>query len=394
MCQEQEIKVCKKCVRILPANTDYFYKKHDTKDGFMNICKECNGNNFTNKLTHIPKEGYKFCIKCDRELLIDIKHFPPDDLCKDGLRNVCRECGKDGHFMEEGYIPKKWWTKKEEEFFISVYPNYTCEELVNKYYPDMTPKQLWNKAYLLGISFKNDEVIKRANQQRSEKISGENHPFYGKPMSEETKKKLSIAKKGKYVGEDNWWYGKKQSLEHRTKLGIARKELGRWKGDKNPRHINPLNGDSNGRWEGGIKELYYDLRDHLQEWKKSSMEECHYKCVLTNGEFDNIHHLYNFKNIVYEVFKELELPMLQTIGEYSEFDREIIYNLLNQKHEFYGNGVCLCKSLHKLFHDVYGYSNNTKEQFEEFSKKYRNFEFDKLLIDKYKYCNVLLKEVG
>jgi len=391
--EKDGFKVCNKCERKLPANIDYYHKKHDTKDGFTNNCKECRGYKFTNKLTHIPQEGYKFCIKCDRELPIDIKYFPPDKLCLDGLRNVCRECGKDGHFMEDGYIPKKWWTKEEEEFLISVYPNYTCEELVKKYYPNMTPKQLWDKAWLLGISFKNDEVIKRGYEQRSIKISGENHYAYGKPMPEKTRKKLSIAKKGKYIGKDNWWYGKKQSLEHRNKLSIARKELGRWKGDKNPRHINPLNGELNGRWEGGIKELYYDLRDHLQGWKKSSIEECHYKCVLTGGEFDNIHHLYNFKNIVREVFSELQLPMYQTIGEYSEFERENIYKLLNEKHKFYGNGVCLCKPLHKLFHDTYGYFNNTKKQFELFTERYKNFEFDILLNKKYKYANVLLKEV-
>ena len=389
--QENEFKVCKKCKRELPSNTDYFFKR---KGELLNTCKECKGHKFTNKLTHIPKDGYKFCVKCDRELPVDIKYFPPDDLCKDGLRNVCRECGKDGHFMENGYIPKKWWTKEEEEFLISVYPNYTCEELVEKFYPDKTSKQLWDKAWVLGISFKNDDAIQRANKQRSIKTSGENSYNYGKPMPEETKRKLSIAKKGKFTGEDSWWYGKKQSLEHRQKLSIYRKELGKWEGNKNPRHINPLKGELNGRWEGGIKELYYDLRDHLQEWKKSSMQECNYKCVLTGGEFDNVHHLYSFKNIMHEVFDELSLPLYQTIGEYSEEERDNIYKLLNDRHKYYGNGVCLCKSLHKLFHDTYNYFNNTPEQFKEFSNRYRNFEFDDLLDDKYKYNTILLKEVG
>lgn len=389
MCEEIKLKKCSKCGRELPANTDYFYKKHNTKDGFTNHCKECHGKSFTDKLTHIPKEGHKFCKKCNRELPIDIKYFPPDKLCPDGLRNVCRECGKDGHFMEDGYIPKKWWTKEDEEFFKIVYSNYTAEELIEKYYPNMTPKQLWNKAYLLGISYKNEEVIKRGHKQQAEKISGENHPNFGKPMPEEIKRKLSLVKKGKFTGEENWWYGKKQSENHKRKLSISRKKIGIWKGDKNPRHINPLNGESNGRWSGGIKQLYYDLRDHLQEWKKSSMEDCNYKCVLTGGEFDNIHHLYNFKSIVDELFEKLNLPMYQTIGEYSEEQRDDIYKLLNELHIYHGNGKCLCKPLHKLFHDTYGYTKNSPEQFYEFEKRYKNFEFDYLLENKYKYINVL-----
>ena len=47
----------------------------------------------------------------------------------------------------------------------------------------------------------------------TEIMSGENHPNYGKPMSDEQKLKLSISMKGRYVGEKNPFYGKKHTKE-------------------------------------------------------------------------------------------------------------------------------------------------------------------------------------
>lgn len=83
----ENTKECTKCKRILSANTDYYY----TKLGRLNNrCKECCGGKFTNHLTHIPKEGYVFCKKCDRELPHTVQYFPEDKSCKTGLRFFSR----------------------------------------------------------------------------------------------------------------------------------------------------------------------------------------------------------------------------------------------------------------------------------------------------------------
>ena len=119
------------------------------------------------------------------------------------------------------------------------------------------------------------------------------------------------------------------------------------------------------------------------------MKNCNYKCVLTGKGFDNVHHLYSFRNIVNEVFDCLKLDKREAVKDYSKKEFENIKRNLTELHEFYGYGVCLCKYIHKFFHDNYGYFNNTPEQFYEFEKRYKNFEFDDLLDYEYKYSNLL-----
>ena len=56
---------------------------------------------------------------------------------------------------------------------------------------------------------------------------GENHPFYGKHHTEESKKKIREGNKGKRVGEKNPFYGKTHSEEARKKMREAKKGM-RW----------------------------------------------------------------------------------------------------------------------------------------------------------------------
>lgn len=141
-------------------------------------------------------------------------------------------------------------------------------------------------------------------------------------------------------------------------------------------------------------ELFNFLRSKIIDWKKDSIKNCNYKCILSNGKFNDLHHLHPFHKIVYETLLSLGLPLYKYVDDYMKDEIIEIIKVCIEKHYEHGYGVCLNHEYHSLFHQIFGYSNTTKDNFEEFKQRFYNFEFDDLLEDEYKYKNILLKEVG
>jgi len=134
-------------------------------------------------------------------------------------------------------------------------------------------------------------------------------------------------------------------------------------------------------WKGGITDLKAYLREQLKEWKIKSLEQNNYKCILSNTNVNlHIHHLYkSFSEIVYKVLEILNLTTRSNIGDYSLEELNDITSMFLKLHDEYGLGVPIESNLHHLFHSLYGKTNNTKEQFEEFVKRYDIGEFNKVL---------------
>ena len=328
------------------------------------------------------KEGYRFCKKCDRELPLNTKYFPKINGEKD-FRHVCRECSK--HY--KGFLEKEnnkiYWSNEDNEKFMELYPLYTNEELINKFYPNLNNKQITDKAYKLKI-YKNKDTLKRSKNQQGLKIS---KIFKGREFSEEHRNKISETRK-KLFSEGKLLSPLKNRIVTEEEKEISRSRVkGKWDKDKNPRHIKPLTGKDNGNWKGGITNLYQCLRENISEWKNESMYFCNYKCLLTGKEFNEIHHLVSFKDIVDKTFKDLNLEFKQNIQEYNDVNKNKIIDNIKALHKKYGLGICLNRKIHKLFHNKYGYTNFTKEQFKEFIKRYFNGEFDNELENKLKSIN-------
>ena len=111
-------------------------------------------------------------------------------------------------------------------------------------------------------------------------------------------------------------------------------------------------GENHHNWNPELTDEDRQERSRMLGYKdfvKQVMQRDYYMCQITgikgNSKILVVHHLNSFDN-----------------------DKE---NRLNQD-----NAILIHKDIHKLFHSIYGYGNNTKEQFEEFLMNIENDEID------------------
>lgn len=371
---DAKTKICTCCHKELPNTHEYFNYASKKKGTLSATCKECSRlkNINRNKIKRESNahlifkslfyEGTKICSKCKRDLPNNYLYFVPDKTCKTGLRNICRECSSSHkHFLSEEYIPIQKWSIDELQILKNNYSKYTNEELHDKFFPNRSIRSIESQANVMGYSGKDIDTLNRSHAQQAEKISV---LFKGRIMSEEMKQRLSKTKKEYYKTHESSWKGRIVSEEEKEKIRLRVK--GRWSGNKNPRHINPLNGKDNGRWKGGILSLKTEFRSRISDWKNASMSFCNYKSVVTGKNFDHIHHTTSFTNILEECLKNTNIQIKSKIGDYTDEELILLEKEIQKLHIVYGYGACIEKNIHKLFHDNYGYTNFSPENFVEF----------------------------
>lgn len=261
-------------------------------------------------------------------------------------------------------MSREKWTQNDLDFLKSIYPDYTNEEIVEKYFPNRSKRALESIADKYGFTGKSELAIKKANLTKS-KICSEK--LSGRKLSEETKQKISQIKQEYWKTHESYMLGQKLSKERRE--AISKRRKGKWDGENNPRHIDPLYGKLNGNWKGGSKQLIEQLRKDIDDWKSTSIEICNYSCVFTDGRFDNIHHIIPFNYIVDQMFENTGLDRRSTVSDYSENEYMMLKTEIIKLHNDTVFGACLCKQLHELYHKEYSYYNSDLKDFIEFSEK-------------------------
>jgi hypothetical protein len=192
------------------------------------------------------------------------------------------------------------------------------------------------------MKFKKGQIPWNKNKPHSEEtkkkisLAKKGRPSWNKgiPRTEEVKRKLSEAHKGMKTSEEtkrkmsenssHYWKGKKRlpfSKEWRENLGKSQR------------------GEKHWNWQGGITPEIRRIRQNMyyEIWRKSIFEKDNFicqKCEISGGQL-NAHHINNFIQ-----FPELRFSI--------------------------DNGITLCEICHRNFHKIYGKRNNTKGQLEEF----------------------------
>jgi len=141
-------------------------------------------------------------------------------------------------------------------------------------------------------------------------------------------------------------------------------------------------GDNHPRWTGGISTISDFLRGVISEWKFDSLKNSNFRCIISdNNKKLIVHHYYkNFSEIIQEIFKTNNIPIHQTISNYTNEQLKFLSKECLRLHYKYGMGKVIEENLHIEFHSKYGYGNNTKEQFDEFIKLHKNNKDELLLV--------------
>jgi hypothetical protein len=121
---------------------------------------------------------------------------------------------------------------------------------------------------------------------------------------------------------------------------------------------------------------YYYLRQYISgknsDWRKRSISASNGKCAVSGNKFDDVHHLYGANLIIVEALKNLGITQKEDARDYSDEELNKILKEFLRLQNNYPLGVCLSSDVHKEFHSIYGFGNNTPEQFKEFKQKYHN----------------------
>lgn len=297
------------------------------------------------------------------------KRFP--NISKDSIHTKMHKLG----IKADKFFENKIWTTEEINILKNNYGKISNDE-IQSLLPNRTYKSITTKAKRLGLktrecwTFDEIEVLKK---------------YYSTMSMDDICNLIPNRSRNAIIM-------KAQSLNLRNSCKYQTWEsefiINNWKSMSDKEMAIKLNRNENSIKEKRLllgfsreKECssYNDLSEYVRrnnlEWKKESIKDCKYKCVLSGKRFDDIHHIYGLNLILNETLEYLHIEVKDTMDNYSDEELKNILSTFREKQSKYPLGVCLSKEIHMLFHCNYGYGYNTPEQWEDFVSNYKNGKY-------------------
>lgn len=290
------------------------------------------------------------------------------------------------------------YTDEDIEFLRKYYPIGDWDSIFARF-PNLTKGQIYNVCYKRGISanycnrdklveseyYKN--MIKNRSKWTDEEIEILKNNYSIMSVHDIMKllpkrtydaitlkaKKLSLISYTRqqqlYSDNDivfiksNWQYMSDEEIAialKRTRRAIKamRCEIGLFRQDKEKNHYENLN---------------KFLRGQIYQWKKQSIENCNFQCVLTGSKNFDIHHIVSFNIIFKNFLTAYNIKLKDNFDDYTSDELKDLSDLFIQYHDKYPLGICVEKNLHMKFHQMYGDINN-EEQWNIFVEKFNKGE--------------------
>lgn len=266
-----------------------------------------------------------------------------------------------------------FWTKHDKNILINFYESTDVEEIQKMLDREYTIRQIQNQAKKMNLTvsktWSDDEIAILMDKYESCGAAGvinllpgrSKRAIIGKAMSLGLRCNCFWTEEEKQFVIDNW--------EDMTDTELSEALGGGVKGVADQRRKIGLyyKLDYNGYYT-----LINYIRMNISDWKKKSMESSGYRCVLTGEEFDDIHHKYGFNLMLNETFKIIDIDDRESIDDYTNDELKLILDTFKSVQNKYPLGVCVSREVHKLFHKIYGYGNNTPDQWDKFEQDYKN----------------------
>ncbi len=360
--------------------------------------KYCNRECYENHRSKKPKLEIKVCVVCGKsfETYYHSKICCSQECASIKLRKrvvtTCEYCGKiferqekeftknTHHFCSKDCMYKSMeWDLEDIELLRQYYRKIPTKDLQKRLSKEYSSKSINAKAIKLGLT------IPRDWSDEEEKIILENYET--KPFSDVMKllpnrSEFAIKGKARKFGLLGFFYRTKLYSQEDIKflqenyLNMTNEELAnkinkepygveqklRILGLYRPREIK----------KSGYTDLVAYTRSRLAMWKQKVKEINNYTCCLTGSKSNIVvHHCHGFNLLFDETIELLNFPIYDNFQDYTDGQLNTFVEEFLDLQEYYHSYVCITEEIHKRFHSIYGYGDNTEDQWNEFVDNYK-----------------------